>query len=96
MDRHQQIHSQIELNQVKTNFTLEYISCLELIQKIEGQIARVTALRIFNSDDAFLTINEDKSLRVLLRRDGDKFWPSAIEYLPTVPSSLCLDEQSKT
>jgi hypothetical protein len=45
------------------------ISGLELIQKVEGQVARVTAIRILIKEEGFLTINEDKSLRVLLRRD---------------------------
>jgi hypothetical protein len=75
---------------------LIFIICLELIQKVEGQVARVIALRILNKEEGFLTINEDKSLRVILKRDTGQFWPSTVDYLPTVPSSLCFHEESST
>jgi hypothetical protein len=67
-----------------------------LVQKVEGQVARVTAVRFLNKEEGFLTINEDKSLRVLLKRDTGQFWPSIVDYLPTVPSSLCFHEESST
>jgi hypothetical protein len=66
------------------------------VQKVEGQVARVIALRILTKEEGFLTISEDKSLRVLLKRDTGQFWPSAIDYLPTVPASLCFHEESST
>lgn len=66
------------------------------MQKVEGQVARVVALRVLNKEEGFLTINEDKSLRVILKRDTGQFWPSSIDYLPTVPSSLCFHEESST
>jgi len=68
----------------------------ELIQKIDGQVARVIALRILIKEEGYLTISEDKTLRVILKRDTGQFWPSSIEYLPSVPSSLCFHEESSS
>lgn len=65
----------------------------ELIQKIDGQIARVTDLYILNGEDEGLVIvSEDKTLKVLLKRESGQFWPSTIQDLPSHPTKLVCDE----
>lgn len=53
----------------------------------------MTAVRILTKEEGFVTIAEDKTLRIVLKRDTG-YWPSAIEYFPNVPTSLHLDESS--
>lgn len=66
---------------------------LELVQKVEGQLGgRITGLCQFTRDDGFLTINEDKTLRVLLKRDSGQYWPSIVQDLPNIPTKLFFDE----
>lgn len=62
---------------------------VELAQKIEGQLGgRITGISIFTRDDGLLTINEDKTLRVLLKRDSGQYWPSIVQDLPHIPTKL--------
>ncbi|KAI1702127.1 FYVE zinc finger domain-containing protein [Ditylenchus destructor] len=66
----------------------------ELIQKVEGQLGRITGIHLLSKQDeeGFLTINEDRTLRVLLKRESGQFWPSIIQDLPNVPTKLFCDE----
>ncbi|KAI6196836.1 hypothetical protein M3Y94_01155700 [Aphelenchoides besseyi] len=68
----------------------------ELVQKVEGQAARVLGVRILHREEGFVTINEDKTLRIILKRDNGQYWPTAIEYFQNVPTSLYLHEESST
>lgn len=67
---------------------------LELLQKVDGQVGRIVGIHLLIKDDeeGFVTINEDKTIRVLLKRDSGKFWPSIVQNLPSVPSKLFCDE----
>jgi hypothetical protein len=60
-----------------------------LVQKVEGQLGgRITGINLCTRDDAILTINEDRTLRVLLKRDSGQYWPSIIQDLPHIPTKL--------
>uniref|UniRef100_A0A914MRL8 FYVE-type domain-containing protein n=2 Tax=Meloidogyne TaxID=189290 RepID=A0A914MRL8_MELIC len=62
---------------------------LELLQKVEGQLGgRITGINLCTKDDAILTTNEDRTLRVLLKRDSGQYWPSIIQDLPHIPTKL--------
>jgi len=61
----------------------------ELLQKVEGQLGgRITGINLCTKDDAILTTNEDRTLRVLLKRDSGQYWPSIIQDLPHIPTKL--------
>lgn len=68
--------------------------CLDLVQKLEAQIARVTKIILLTKEDGVLTIGEDRTVRFILKRDSGQFWPSIVEYLPNVPTALSYDEES--
>uniref|UniRef100_A0A915CUG9 FYVE-type domain-containing protein n=1 Tax=Ditylenchus dipsaci TaxID=166011 RepID=A0A915CUG9_9BILA len=68
----------------------------ELIQKVEGQLGRITGIHLLSNteEEGFLTINEDRTLRVLLKRDSGQFWPSIVQDLPNIPTKLFCDEEN--
>lgn len=57
-------------------------------------MGRITGIYVLSKqeDDSFITINEDRNLRVLLKRESGQFWPSIIQDLPNVPTALFCDE----
>uniref|UniRef100_A0A8R1U2L6 FYVE-type domain-containing protein n=1 Tax=Onchocerca volvulus TaxID=6282 RepID=A0A8R1U2L6_ONCVO len=63
-----------------------------LLHKIEGQISRVNGIHLLSTEEGVLTISDDRSLRVYLKRDNEQFWPSIYHYLPFSPSSMHFDE----
>uniref|UniRef100_A0A0R3RI87 FYVE-type domain-containing protein n=1 Tax=Elaeophora elaphi TaxID=1147741 RepID=A0A0R3RI87_9BILA len=63
-----------------------------LLHKIEGQISRVNGVHLLSTEEGVLTISDDRSLRVYLKRDNEQFWPSIYHYLPFSPNSMYLDE----
>lgn len=67
----------------------------ELAQKIDGQVDRIIGIFLLlkQEDDGFITINEDSTLRILLKRESGQFWPSIIQDLPNVPTALYCDEE---
>lgn len=65
---------------------------LVLLHKIEGQISRVNGIHLLSTEEGVLTISDDRSLRVYLKRDNEQFWPSIYHYLPFSPSSMHFDE----
>lgn len=70
------------------------MNIIELLQKVDGQVGRITGIHLLIKDEeeGFVTINEDKTLRVFLKRESGKFWPSIVQSLPSVPAILFCDE----
>ncbi|KAL3102019.1 hypothetical protein niasHS_003428 [Heterodera schachtii] len=70
---------------------------MELAQKIEGQLTgRIAGIHLLEREDGLLVVNEDRTLRVLLRRESGMFWPSIIHDLPHIPTKLSCSEQKNT
>lgn len=67
---------------------------LDLVHKLEAQIARVTKICLLTKEEGVLTINEDRTVRLILKRDSGQFWPSIVEYLPNIPTALSYNEES--
>ncbi|MCP9263840.1 WD repeat and FYVE domain-containing protein 2 [Dirofilaria immitis] len=63
-----------------------------LLHKIEGQISRVNGVHLLSTEEGVLTISDDRSLRIYLKRDNEQFWPSIYHYLPFSPNSMHFDE----
>ncbi|TPP63187.1 WD repeat and FYVE domain-containing protein [Fasciola gigantica] len=55
----------------------------ELIFKIDGFGCDVHDAIFLPDKDAIVTGTEDRTLRIWMRRDTGRFWPSAIEVLPS-------------
>uniref|UniRef100_A0AC35U7E2 FYVE-type domain-containing protein n=1 Tax=Rhabditophanes sp. KR3021 TaxID=114890 RepID=A0AC35U7E2_9BILA len=66
----------------------------ELLQKIEGQGSRVCVAYLLSKDDGVLTISEDRSVRVWLKRESGQYWPSIVHYLPRIPICFFFDEKA--
>jgi len=57
---------------------------------------RVTSCLLLPGDDGCITVADDKSLRIWLRREGtSQFWPSVCQYLPSAGTSLYLDNSGE-
>lgn len=63
-----------------------------LLHKIDGQVARINAVYLLNADEGVITISDDRSVRVYLKRDNGQFWPSILHFLPFAPVCMCFDE----
>jgi WD40 repeat protein len=66
----------------------------DLVQKLEAQIARITKISLLTKEEGVLTINEDRSVRFLLKRESGQYWPSIVEYLPNIPTAFSYNEES--
>lgn len=65
---------------------------LVLLHKIEGHISRINGVHLLSTEEGVVTISDDRSLRIYLKRDNEQFWPSIYHYLPFSPSSMYFDE----
>lgn len=63
-----------------------------MLHKIEGQISRVNGVHLLSTEEGVVTISDDRSLRIYLKRDNEQFWPSIYHYLPFSPNSMHFDE----
>lgn len=68
----------------------------ELIQKVEGQLGRIIGIHLLGRDEGFITINEDRTLRILLKRDNGQYWPSVIQDLVQLPTRMHCDEETQS
>jgi len=85
------------INKPPTSNSIGSDAKFELIQKVEGQVARITDLYILSGEDeGFVLTSEDKTLKVLLKRESGQFWPSTIQDLPSLPTKLICDEKFKS
>ncbi|XP_037543081.1 WD repeat and FYVE domain-containing protein 2 [Nematolebias whitei] len=57
-----------------------------LLSKIEGFQEVVTAAVIIPKEDGVISVSEDRTIRVWLKRDSGQYWPSVYH---TMPSSCC-------
>ena len=71
-----------------------FIYVLEFVQKIENQVARINGIFLLTKEDGVVTISEDRTIRVLLKRDSGQYWPSIVEFLTSVPTALYYDENT--
>ncbi|VDK64863.1 unnamed protein product [Anisakis simplex] len=65
-----------------------------LLHKIEGQVARVNAIFLLTKEDGVITISDDRSICIWLKRDNGQFWPSVNHFMPFAPTALCFTEQT--
>ncbi|MCJ8739505.1 hypothetical protein PDJAM_G00048080 [Pangasius djambal] len=47
-----------------------------LLNKIEGHQDSVTAAILIPKEDGVITVSEDRTIRVWLKRDSGQYWPS--------------------
>lgn len=59
-----------------------------LLHRIEGQVARVNAVFLLAKEEGVVTISDDRSVRIWLKRDNGQFWPSIHHFMPFAPSAM--------
>lgn len=67
---------------------------MELLARLEGHDNIINQAVIFNNEDGVLSISEDRTVRLWLKRERGSYWPSVCHLLLTQPSCMDLDEQS--
>lgn len=65
---------------------------MDLLNKLEGHAKLVTQAAILTDEDGVISISEDKTLRIWLKRERGNYWPSVCHLLPFAPSCFDLSE----
>uniref|UniRef100_A0A914VE22 FYVE-type domain-containing protein n=1 Tax=Plectus sambesii TaxID=2011161 RepID=A0A914VE22_9BILA len=63
-----------------------------LLTKLEPQPARVNAAVLLSREDGMITVSDDRSVRVYLKRDSGQYWPSICQFLPAAAIALDYNE----
>ncbi|VDN04595.1 unnamed protein product [Thelazia callipaeda] len=63
-----------------------------LLHKIEGHISRVNGVHLLSTEEGALTISDDRTLRIYLKRDNGQFWPSIHHFLAFTATSMYFEE----
>ncbi|EEB17356.1 WD repeat and FYVE domain-containing protein, putative [Pediculus humanus corporis] len=66
-----------------------------LISKLEGCSDDVNAAIIIPGEDGVISVSDDRTVRVWLKRDSGQYWPSICHYMPVGATSLAYNSQSK-
>jgi len=61
---------------------------LTLIDRVDGLDCDVLAAQILPKEDGFISVNDDRSIRIWLKRETGKYWPSVCHYAERVPTCL--------
>lgn len=59
-----------------------------LIDRIEGIESEIYMAQILPKEDGFITISDDRSIRIWLKRETGKYWPSVCYYAENNPTSV--------
>ncbi|KAI5743004.1 hypothetical protein M8J77_013530 [Diaphorina citri] len=66
-----------------------------LLSKIEGYSDDINQAVIIPGKDGVISVSDDKSVRVWLRRDSGQYWPSICQYLPSGGTSVHYNVSTK-
>ncbi|XP_030384152.1 WD repeat and FYVE domain-containing protein 2 isoform X1 [Scaptodrosophila lebanonensis] len=55
----------------------------ELLGKLEGSADDVNAAILIPGEDGVISVSDDKTVRVWLKRDSGQYWPSICQYMPS-------------
>lgn len=55
----------------------------ELLSKLEGNNDDVNAAILIPGEDGVISVSDDKTVRVWLRRETGQYWPSICQYMPS-------------
>lgn len=68
---------------------------MQLLSKLEGHQDIVNAAIIIPGEDGVISISEDKTIRIWLKRDRGAYWPSVCHVLSSPASSMDYHSESK-
>ncbi|XP_071951193.1 WD repeat and FYVE domain-containing protein 2-like [Antedon mediterranea] len=66
-----------------------------LLNKLEGCGAIVTKAVIIPKEDGVISVSEDRTLRVWLKRDSGQFWPSICHTMPSSCSTMDFNKETR-
>ncbi|XP_060073051.1 WD repeat and FYVE domain-containing protein 2-like [Ylistrum balloti] len=66
-----------------------------LLSKLEGFNDDVNMAVIIPREDGVITVSDDKTLRVWLKRDTGQYWPSICHTMPSAASSLAYNGETR-
>ncbi|XP_056004187.1 uncharacterized protein LOC125660208 [Ostrea edulis] len=67
----------------------------DLFSKLEGFNDDVNMAVFIPREDGVITVSDDKTLRVWLKRDTGQYWPSICHTLPSQAASLAYNEETR-
>ncbi|CAG2104686.1 unnamed protein product [Medioppia subpectinata] len=67
---------------------------MQLLSKLEGHQDVVNMAAILRHEDGVISISDDKTVRIWLKRDAGGYWPSVCHILPA--SASCMDFNHET
>ncbi|KAF2895392.1 hypothetical protein ILUMI_10787 [Ignelater luminosus] len=59
-----------------------------LLAKLEGCNDEVNAAVLIPGEDGVISVSDDKTVRVWLKRDSGQYWPSICQYMPSGATSM--------
>lgn len=68
---------------------------MELVARLEGHNDVINQACILRDEDGVLSISEDKTVRIWLKRERGSYWPSVCHWLPDRPSCFHFDQDLK-
>ncbi|ALC39270.1 CG5168 [Drosophila busckii] len=60
----------------------------ELLSKLEGSGDDVNAALLIPGENGVISVSDDKTVRVWLKRDSGQYWPSICQYMPSGCTSI--------
>ncbi|XP_026779803.1 WD repeat and FYVE domain-containing protein 1 isoform X2 [Pangasianodon hypophthalmus] len=66
-----------------------------LLNKIEGHQDSVTAAILIPKEDGVITVSEDRTIRVWLKRDSGQYWPSIYHTVSSPCSCMAYHQESR-
>lgn len=68
---------------------------MELVARLEGHEDIINQACIIKDEDGVLSISEDKTIRIWLKRERGSYWPSVCHLLPYAPTCFYFDQDLK-
>ncbi|XP_017483571.1 PREDICTED: WD repeat and FYVE domain-containing protein 2 [Rhagoletis zephyria] len=68
---------------------------LELVNKLEGSCDDINAAIFIPGENGVISVSDDKTIRVWLKRDSGQYWPSICQYMPSGCSCICYNENAR-
>lgn len=68
---------------------------MELVARLEGHEDIINQACILTEEDGVLSISEDKTIRIWLKRERGSYWPSVCHLLPFAPTCFHFDQTLK-
>ncbi|XP_066253897.1 WD repeat and FYVE domain-containing protein 2 [Euwallacea similis] len=59
-----------------------------LLSKVEGCSDEINAAVLIPGEDGVISVSDDKTVRVSLKRDSGQYWPSICQYMPSGTTSI--------